>query len=106
MRLRQIIERAAREGLRLEVRGDRLIVKGPQVVIDRMLPQLREHKEQIIRELRHGEAAVLREAFYGHLMGPGLVYGCCRTPAGRYCPDGRRLMNAYCGAARAAGRLN
>lgn len=99
---RRIIE----AGFHLETDGERLVVSPASRLTVELRAFIRAHKLEIIRELRHGEAAVLREAFYGHLMGPGLVHGCCHAPAGRYCPDGRRLMNAYCGAARAAGRLN
>jgi hypothetical protein len=39
--------------------------------------------------------AALAEAFYQHLCGPGRATNCCFAPAGRYCPEGERLREAY-----------
>jgi len=49
---------------------------------------------------RHQEEAVadLFRAFYGHLMGIGKITNCCYAPVDRYCPEGRRLRDAYYGA--------
>lgn len=49
--------------------------------------------------------AKLSGEFYQHLFGPGQATGCCHGRSDRYCPEGRRLRNAYYDAAKAAGRL-
>ncbi len=55
--------------------------------------------------LKRSEAeriAQLSAAFYNHLMART---GCCYAPHDRYCPEGKRLRDAYYTAAKAAGRL-
>lgn len=47
--------------------------------------------------------AALAEAFYQHLCGPGRAVSCCFAPAGRYCPEGEQLREAYYEAMRATG---
>ena len=42
--------------------------------------------------------AALAQAFYNHLFGTAKATGCCYAKAERYCPEGRRLRDAYYGA--------
>lgn len=39
--------------------------------------------------------AALAHAFYNHLFGVAKATGCCYARAERYCPEGRRLREAY-----------
>lgn len=37
----------------------------------------------------------LHDAYISHIMGKGRASNCCYARAGRYCPEGQRLWDAY-----------
>lgn len=49
-----------------------------------------------MRPVTWGEAErAARDGFYNHLMGDGARRNCCYGPTDRYCPEGKRLKEAY-----------
>lgn len=80
-----------------------------QVIATRAaLEAAEEHGALLSEDRTRSEAervAKLAELFYNHLFGPGMVTGCCWAPGGRYCTEGKKHLNVYYEAAKAAGRL-
>ena len=120
MNAADVLDTLHRLGLCVSVRGQNIRVAPKAAITNEARELIRAHKAALLPVLAAREAAqeraaileydgglsrpsaervaALAEAFYSHLFGPGKVTNCCYAPAGRYCPEGRRLRDAYYGA--------
>ena len=103
----------------IKVKGDQAAVTRWLPTISEHKPELlallaanEDENQEVILEAAEERAAILEydgglpgaqaiviadlfKAFYGHLMGIGKKTNCCHAPVNRYCPEGKRLRDAY-----------
>ena len=95
MTVSDLITEVLQAGGQIWAAGDHLELEAPRPLPSDLLERIKAHKAEILNALQTGSAAALAGAFYQHLFGVAKQTGCCYAPADRYCPEGRRLRDAY-----------